>query len=67
MKSLPTILCLIAFTVFAFYVAFKFNIPVDNQIAMAFIGVVCFFLTLTVIVYDIKEYIKERKNKPQTF
>ena len=67
MKSLSSYIVLIAFTVLSLWVAFTWNIPVDNQIAMAFMGVASFSLFIMLVIYDIKEYVKNQKNRPQTF
>jgi RsiW-degrading membrane proteinase PrsW (M82 family) len=67
MKSTFYYIVFIAFSTFAFWVAFTWDIPVDNQIAMAFMGVMCLALFIMLAFYDIKELVKNRKNKPQTF
>ena len=67
MKSLSYYIVLIAFSVFAFWVAFTWDIPVNNQMGMAFMGVMAFALLLMLAFYDIREYVKNRKNRPQTF
>lgn len=67
MKSIPHIVSLILMSAFAMYVAFYWNIPTDNQIAMAFIGFGTLFLGVALFVYELKDYIKSKKNKPQTF
>jgi len=67
MKSFPHIVSLFLMSAFAMYVAFYWNIPTDNQIAMAFIGLGTLSLGVALFVYELKDYIKERKKRPQTF
>ena len=67
MKSVPQIVSLFLMSAFAMYVAFIWNIPTDNQIAMAFIGVMTLVLGVALLVHELKDYVKSKKNKPQTF
>ena len=67
MKSIPHIVSLVLMSAFAMYVAFYWNIPTDNQIAMAFIGFGTFSLGCALLVYELKDYFKNKKNKPQSF
>jgi hypothetical protein len=48
------------------YVAFYWDIPTDNQIAMAFIGVGTLFLGIVLLIHEVRDYFKS-KNKPQSF
>ncbi len=58
-KSLALIIAAVVMGAFAFRVANTWDIPVDNQIAMALFG--CFFYTIAFItaVVDIKNYLKK--------
>jgi hypothetical protein len=46
---------------FAFRIANTWDIPLDNQIAMAFFG--CFFFTISIILFftEVGAYIKRKK------
>lgn len=66
MKSIPHIVALFLMSAFAMYVAFIWDIPTDNQIAMAFIGVGTLTLGIALVIYEIRDYFKN-KNKPQSF
>ena len=65
MKSIPHIVALFLMSAFAMYVAFYWDIPTDNQIAMAFIGFGTIVLGVSLLIYEIRDYLKS-KNKPQT-
>lgn len=67
MKSIPHIVSLFLMSSFAMYVAFTWDIPVDNQIAMAFIGFATLVLGILLLFHELRDYIKVRKNKPQSF
>lgn len=67
MKSIPHIVSLFLMSSFAMYVAFIWDIPTDNQIAMAFIGVMTLALGVILLIHELRDYIKSKKNKPQTF
>ena len=67
MKSIPHIVSLFLMSAFAMYVAFIWDIPTDNQIAMAFIGFMSLVLGIALLVHELKNYISERKKRPQTF
>ena len=67
MKSIPHIVSLFLMSAFAMYVAFYWDIPTDNQIAMAFIGVGTLVLGVTLLIHELRDYIKSKKNKPQSF
>jgi hypothetical protein len=43
------------------------DIPTDNQIGMLFFGSLSFGVLLMVTFYDVRQYIKERKPRPQRF
>ena len=47
---------------FAFRIANTWDIPVDNQMAMAFFG--CFFFTISIILFftEVNAYIKRKKS-----
>lgn len=64
MKNLFTYLTLVGMTIFGMWVAFTWNIPVDNQIGMFFVSCMCLGLLCMVVVYDIYNFIKS-KLKPQ--
>lgn len=66
MKNLFPYITLISMSVFGLWVSFTWNIPVDNQIGMFVLSVLCFSLFLMVLVHDIKDFIKS-KTKPQRF
>ena len=67
MKSVQHIVSLFIMSAFAMYVAFIWDIPTDNQIAMAFIGLMTLVLGIALLVHELRDYIKSKKNKPQTF
>ena len=67
MKNLSFYLTFIFITFFSVYGAFTMDIPTDNQIGMLFFGSLSFGVLLMVFVYDVRQYIKERKPRPQTF
>ena len=67
MKSVYYYIVLLAFTVYSLWVAFTWDIPVNNQIGMFFMGCLSISLTFLLIYEDIKGYVKKRKNRPQTF
>jgi hypothetical protein len=66
MKSIPHIVSLFLMSAFAMYVAFIWDIPTDNQIAMAFIGFGTLVLGIVLLIHEVRDYFKN-KNKPQTF
>ena len=66
MKSISHIVAFFLMSAFAMYVAFYWDIPTDNQIAMAFIGVGTLFLGIVLLIHEVRDYFKS-KNKPQTF
>jgi hypothetical protein len=61
MKNLMIYLLLTFVVGFGFQVSLTWDIPVDNQIGMFILT--CFMLTLliTMIVFDIKEHLKNKK------
>ena len=60
MKSTFYYITFIAFTIFAFWVAFTWDIPVNNQMGMAFMGIMCFSLLVLLIIEDVKESHREQ-------
>lgn len=67
MKNLSMYITIIAFVTFSMWVAFTWDIPVDNQIGMflfSCVGVGMFFI---ILFEDIKNYIKSKKTQPQRF
>ncbi len=66
MKSIPHIVALFLMSAFAMYVAFYWDIPTDNQIAMAFVGSGTFVLGIILLIHEVRDYFKN-KNKPQSF
>jgi hypothetical protein len=67
MNNLSIYLTFIVITFFSVYGAFTMDIPTDNQIGMLFFGSMSFSVLIMVFVYDVRQYIKERKLKPQKF
>lgn len=67
MKNLHVYLTLSTMTVFGMWIAFTWNIPVDNQIGMFILSCLCLSLLSLVVIEDIRNYIKSKKLKPQTF
>jgi hypothetical protein len=67
MKSVPHIVSLFLMSAFAMYVAFYWDIPTDNQIAMAFIGFGTLGLGVALLIHELRDYIRSKKNKPQSF
>ena len=67
MKNLSIYLTFIVTTIFCVYCSLVMDIPTDNQIAMFFFGSLSFSLLLMVFVHDVRNYIKNRKLKPQKF
>jgi len=67
MKTLSSYIVLIAFTVLSLWVAFTWDIPVNNQMGMAFMGLLSVSLIVMLLIYDIKEFVKNQKNRPQSF
>jgi hypothetical protein len=54
-------------TTLGMWIAFTWNIPVDNQIGMFILSCLCLSLMSLVAFEDIKELVKSRKLKPQKF
>ena len=67
MNNLSIYLTFIVITFFSVYGAFTMDIPTDNQIGMLFFGSLSFGVLLMVTFYDVRQYIKERKPRPQRF
>ncbi len=67
MKNLHVYLTLSVMTTLGMWIAFTWNIPVDNQIGMFILSCLCLSLMSLVAFEDIKELVKSRKLKPQKF
>jgi hypothetical protein len=67
MKSAFLYITLIVFSALSFWVAFTWNIPTDNQIAMAFMGCATLAFTFLLVGYEISEFVKNRKKQQQAF
>ena len=67
MKSAFYYIVFIAFSILSFWAAFTWDIPVNNQMGMAFMGLLSVSLIVMLLIYDIKEFVKNKKNKPQSF
>ncbi len=52
-------LTFVSMTIFGFWVAFTWNIPVDNQLGMLFFSCMCLGCLMIMISYDIKQTIKK--------
>ena len=52
---------LLGLTMLAFRIALVWNIPVKNQMAMALFGCLSFALVIILIIVDISEFIRIRK------
>ena len=62
MKQTFMYLVFIIITIFCVMGSFTMNIPIDNQIALFFFGLISLSLLVTMGIHDMRSYIKKKKD-----